>query len=88
MGKTYKIERARALNGPPSRPHKEVELISTGMPEYGIRTDTGETVPGRVDNGGTRRGNQRKMRAKMKVDERKKERKVRNRAPLDLDEGE
>ena len=86
MGKTYKIERARALNVAQGRPHKEVDLIPTGMPEGLIDTRTGIAHERHIDNGGQRYGNQSKMRAKMKVDERKKERKERNRAPLDLDD--
>lgn len=66
MGKTHKLEKARALYHS-GQPHKNVELIGTG--ETYMNGD-----PRYIDNGGQRWGNQRKMRAKMKVDARKSER--------------
>lgn len=73
MGKTYKIERARKLNGR-DKPGKDVKLIPRGMPDVLRNIRTGETYEYLVDNSGQRYGNQRKMRAKMKVDARKSER--------------
>lgn len=73
MGKTHKLEKARALHHY-DQPHKDVKLIPRGMPEGLRNTKTGKTHEYHVDNGGQRYGNQRKMRAKMKVDARKSER--------------
>ena len=73
MGKTYKLEKARALHHY-NQPHKEVDLIPRGMPEGLRNTKTGETHEYHVDNGGQRYGNQRKMQARIKVKARKSER--------------
>lgn len=66
MSNTFKIERARKLYKR-NEPSKDVKLTGTG--ETCMKGD-----PLYIDNGGQRWGNQRKMRAKMKVDARKSER--------------
>lgn len=73
MSNTYKIERARKLNGY-DKSSKAIKLIPTGNPQGLRNTATDELHEYHVDNGGDRYGNQRKMRAKMKVDSRKSER--------------
>lgn len=82
MSNTHKLEKARALHHY-DQPHKEVDLISRGMPEGLRNTKTGETHEYYVDTGGQRYGNQRKMRAKMKVDARKSERMKNKKIELD-----
>lgn len=84
MGKTYKIERARALHkGCDMRQFhnlkkrdgefKDVKLIKTG--NY-INTDDGiDQSPRAIENGGVRYGNQRRMRSKLKTQERRRDRK-------------
>ena len=71
MSNTHKLERARKLYKR-DEPSKDLKLIGTG--ETCMNGD-----PLYVDTGGQRWGNQRKMRAKMKVDARKAERKKLNR---------
>lgn len=84
MGKTYKIERARAMRrgdsmnqfhglDKPKREHKEIDL--TVRSKNGVMDrETGEQKPYYVDTGGRRYGDQRKMRARIKVKARKSER--------------
>lgn len=84
MGKTYKIERARALRKgesqnqfhgleKPKRKHKDIKLTLKDKSGV-IDRETGEHKPYFVDDGGRRWGDQRKMRARIKVKARKSER--------------